>query len=56
MRTFKKFILSEAGDVAEYMIRLTIITLGGTAILFGVLEALRYKGGVLIEHINNMDL
>ena len=56
MKKVKWLLLSERGDMIEYLIRIVIIGLGGAAILFGVLEVLRLKGAELIERINGMDI
>jgi hypothetical protein len=44
----------ERGSTLEYLIRITIMGLGGATILFGILAALRLQGGVLIERIGRM--
>ncbi len=49
----KNFLLNEEGTIAEYLIRVTIVSLGSTAILFGILAALRLQGGNVINAINS---
>ncbi len=51
----KNFICSEDGEMVEYLARIVIIGLGSTAVLFGVLAALRIKGGELTNAIDTMD-
>lgn len=54
-KKLKSFLLAEDGTVMEYLIQIVIIGLGSAAILFGILAALRYQGGVLIERIRALD-
>lgn len=51
----KNFFLNEDADLVEYLVRVTIIGLGGAAILFGILAALRQQGGVLIDQIQSFN-
>lgn len=55
LKPIKNFILSEDGSLIEKLAEILILGLGSTAIYFGVLTALRQKGGELIDTINTMD-
>lgn len=52
-KKLKSFLLAEDGTIMEYLIQIVIIGLGSAAILFGILAALRYQGGVIIERIRS---
>lgn len=51
----KQFIKGEEGTTLEYLVKVIIIGLGSAAILFGILTALRQRGGEIIERINEVN-
>ncbi len=50
----KRFLTGETGTMVETLIRYVIIGLGSASVFFGILIALRHKGGELIDIINSL--
>lgn len=50
----KRFLKEETGTMVETLIKYVIIGLGSATIFFGILIALRQKGGELIDIINSL--
>ncbi|MGB9858595.1 MAG: hypothetical protein ACPLQP_01520 [Moorellaceae bacterium] len=48
---FRKLLVSEDGVTIEKLVEIIVIGLGSTAILFGILAALRLKAGEIIQKI-----